>query len=58
MQDVNFSVEDEATACGDAEMDEVCTEATMRRHPHTSGKDRSEGKIGKAGISAKFTGPT
>ena len=58
MQDVNISVEDEATACGDIEMEEVCTEATMRRYPHASGKDRAEGKVGSTGISAKFSGPT
>ena len=56
---VNVSVEDEATACGDIEMDEVCNEATIKTQPHLSGKDmKAEGKIGSAGISAKFSGPS
>ena len=59
MADANISVEDEATACGDVEMEEVCNEGTMRRHPHTSGKDiRGEGKVGQTGLTAKFSGPT
>ena len=59
MADANLSVEDEATACGDVEMEEVCNEGTMRRHPHTSGKDiRGEGKVGQTGLTAKFSGPT
>ena len=59
MADANLSVEDEATACGDVEMEEVCNEGTMRRHPHASGKDiRGEGKVGQTSLTAKFSGPT
>ena len=53
----NHSGEDEATASGDAEMDDVCTEAIMTRHPHISSKDiKGEGRAAQAGISAKFSG--
>jgi hypothetical protein len=38
-------------------MEEVSDEALMKKKPHKSSKDiKGEGKVAKAGISAKFSG--
>lgn len=59
MTDANVSVEEEATACGDIDMEEILNEALMKKHPHTSGKDiKGEGKASQTCVSSKFTGPT
>ncbi len=52
MTDANLSVDDEATACGDIEMEEISTEALMRKRPHISGKDiKGEGKVNQTTIA-------